>query len=182
MSLDPKQQAELERNERWLASLMTAKPSDEAIARTRNAVRIAMEEQWLHGFATPPPAPELIARVKAAVHDVLRDRYRATWHRIFGALSAAAAVLFAIGLVRFAGHGARTTLEAPLGENFTVAWNAIEDAAGMSSLMADMAWLDEEIDGWTTRPARQSDEMELESIQDRMDGFFTTSDYFFGTS
>lgn len=183
MVFDPDKQIELERNERWLASLMRPRPSEEAVKRVREAVRAAMDEQWLQGVVTPAPTPAAIMRMKAAVHNALRNIHREARYRIFGALSAAATVLLAIGLARFASYGPSVMMsESPLGENFAAAWDAIEDDGGMKSLTTDMAWLDQEMDASANKTIPRTEEMELEALQDRVDQLLTTPDYFSGVS
>jgi len=183
MDFDPSRQAELERDRQWLASLPTPRPSEEAIERVRAAVRLAMDEQWLHSIASPAPPPELIRQVKAAVRDTLRAGGRAARYRIFGVCSAAATVLFAIGVARFAAMAPHRMAESPaLAEEFIAAWSAIENDADLRSLTADMVWLDDELSTWASKPAARADDLDLESLQDRIDQIFATPDYFYGTS
>jgi hypothetical protein len=185
--LDEIRRTELDRDERWLASIMTPTtpgPSDETLDRVRGAVRVAIDERWLEKYEAPAPAPEAIHRIKAAVHETLRagDR-RGVRYRVFGAMSAAAAILLAVGVVRFAAPRATGALDmAGPGDSFTAAWDAIENDTGMKSLTTDMAWLDEEMNAWANRPARPTDDLEMESLQDQVDQLFATPDYFAGTS
>jgi len=183
MDFDPSRQAELERDQQWLASLPTPRPSEETLERVRATVRLAIDEQWLNSIATPPPPPELIRRVKTAVRDTLRAGRRSVRYRVFGACSAAAAVLFAIGVARFAATLPQQTKESPaLAEEFLAAWSAIQSDADLRSLTADMVWLDDELNTWASKPAACADDLDLESLQDRIDQIFATPDYFYGTS
>jgi len=183
MDFDPFRQAELERDQKWLASLPTPRPSEEALERVRASVRLAMDEQWLDSIATPPPPPELICRVRTAVRETLRAERRSARYRIFGACSAAAAVLFAIGVARFAAMLPQQTKGSPaLAEEFIAAWSAIQSDADLRSLTADMVWLDDELNTWAGKPAARADELDLESLQDRIDQIFATPDYFSETS
>ncbi len=102
---------EIERDERrlarWLAD--TPSPSEETVRRTRDAVSYELASTVLSEYETPAPDRTTIHATRRAVSEELgrigprrpsqADTGRT--YRIFGAMAAAASIVFAIGLVRF---------------------------------------------------------------------------------
>lgn len=183
MDTDEKKLAEIERDERWLAAIMGPERHEEVPEKARHAARLAIQEEWLSGFTTPEPAPETIRRVKLAVRQALKRTDRSVVYRIAGAMSAAAVLVFAIGIGRFSVRAPATAPTAlPVGENFVDAWTEVEQDGAVAALKADMAWLEQEINSLAGRPVRRSQELELESLQDRVDQLFAEPDDTAGTS
>ncbi len=187
MDFDETRQAELERDERWLASFATPGPSAKTVAQIRDAVRTALDEEWLAEIPTPAPPRSAVDGTKAAVRQALAGSSRSIRYRGLAALSAAAVIAAAVGLSRFHMTTPTTpttpTESLSIGDSFVAAWGAIEDAGDfLDSLTTDMAWLDAEINAWATHSGDRTDELELESLEDRIDRIFASPDYFVETS
>ncbi len=83
----------------------TAVPSEEAIERVRQMVRMELQADVLGRFEAPVPSDAVVTRIKQAVRSEIEVSRRQTstrrvW-RVYAALSAAACLFTAIGLIRW---------------------------------------------------------------------------------
>ncbi len=99
--------AEITRDEQWLAGLLEATPgpSPAAVDRVRQAAAVEGERAVMDRFEDPAPDPTTVERVRQAVRSELRRGRFPVWsgrtRRIYAALSAAACLMVAVGVVRF---------------------------------------------------------------------------------
>jgi len=190
MNLDDDTFAEIERNERWLAGQLQPVPSDQVIAGVRDAVHLAIEEQRLLEGCSPTadgPPGDVVERVKAAVRAELARRQRAGRYRVFVAMSAAAAgILIVVGTWFYAYRsGSAVKAEPPayaLADRFEAAWDAIGADETLSDVAADLAWIEAQMGEGAGGGTPWPDEVELEYLEDRIDGLFGGADYPFETS
>lgn len=189
MTLDEKRQHELEHDERWLAAMLGPSDAERTRRVAREAVRLAMNERWLDDEPTHVPRPRAIAQVRAAIRQELAAGRRAAHHRLFGLLSAAAAIVLAFGVSwnasRMSGVTARsaTLLAAvPAGDNFIEAWEAVQSKHELAALEEGVAWLGEEISSLARTQVHRRDELEIDSLQDRIDWLLSEPTDIFGTS
>jgi len=102
-------ECEVERQLDELAAALSVEPPPAVIERIRTAARQALDEAWLTGHPAPVPDDDTMARVRAAVHRELaraageRARFsRRVWW-LAGPAVAAAMIVIALGVVRYAG-------------------------------------------------------------------------------
>ena len=192
MTADRNIMEQIERDERWLAARIaqTPAPSAETLDTVRRAVSIECRTDVLDGLDHPVPDRAVLASVKRAVREEL-DRTGgrtslARWRRTVGALSAAASIVLAIGLVRFLvptetaerERGAGVLPPSPTGdtagsieqalEDMTLAFRTVEEGRDPA-----LSLLDEEIDRLTVSPLEADidpTEAELRAIGDEIDG------------
>ncbi len=130
-------------------------PSEAAVARTRDAVRRELNEIWLAEQPMPRPMPETVAHVKSAVRAELR---KARWQTRLLRWSpmAAAMIVLAVGLFHYARTGVETTSPTNGDDKFVYVANTV----------------------FADDPALSAIETELEAIEQSIDQFGLTGDYY----
>ncbi len=105
---DPEHHPNTEQDEAWLAEQFrsTPEPTADVLEHARQAVRFELDADVLRRSDHPAPSRLVLSRVRASVRKELaasdQPRWGAMNGRVYGALAAAASIVLAIGLVRFA--------------------------------------------------------------------------------
>ncbi len=131
-------------------------PSEAVVARTTDAVRRELNETWLAEQPMPQPLPETVAHVKSAVRAELRKARWRTRLLHWSPVAAAAMIVLVVGLFHFARTGVETTPLANGDDKFVYVANTV----------------------FADDPALSAIETELEAIEQSIDQFGLTGDYY----
>lgn len=158
------------------ADRLDVEPSEAAVARTREFVRLELNEAWLTDQPTPSPSPHTLAEVRTAVRAELRKvRGQKRLWRWAPLAAAAAIIVIGVGLFQHMRFGEEPQPLINGEELFVyVADTVFAEDPALSAIETELMALEESIDQFSlTGDFYQS---ELDSLGDEVDAFETTLD------
>ena len=151
-----------------------AEPSEAAVARTKDAVRRELNEAWLADQPMPLPSLETLAGVKSAVRAELRKVRWQTRLVRWSPVAAAAMIIIGVGLFYNARINEETNPPSGVDKFVYVSNTVFEEDPALSALETELEALEQSIDQFgLTGDYYQS---ELDRLGNEVDTLETTLD------
>lgn len=154
---------------------LDVEPSEAAVARTQEAVRHELNEAWLADQPIPQPTMASLDNIKSAVRAELRKVKWQTRLWRWSPVAAAAMIAFGVGLFHHVRTDVKTTSLTNGVDQFVLVANVVfaEDPA-LTAIEKELEALEQSIDQFSlTGDFYQSD---LDRLGDEMDAFESTLD------